>query len=175
VADTNAHRIRVVDLKTKAVRTLALKDVTPPKPAVADDRPSFPNPTRTILPERTVPGDGELTLQVELRLPAGSKLNPDAPMTYVVETLPGTKTAWSATQVLPEVRPTFTVSVPAGKVAEASGLRLSLQYYECSEGSRAICRVKSHIWEIPFRPGAAARERVMSLTNGPALARDEKK
>ena len=29
VADTNAHRIRVVDLKTKAVKTLELKGVPP--------------------------------------------------------------------------------------------------------------------------------------------------
>jgi hypothetical protein len=29
VADTNAHRIRAVDLKTKAVKTLELKDVLP--------------------------------------------------------------------------------------------------------------------------------------------------
>jgi hypothetical protein len=30
VADTNGHRIQVVDLKTKAVSTLALKGVEPP-------------------------------------------------------------------------------------------------------------------------------------------------
>jgi thiol-disulfide isomerase/thioredoxin len=33
VADTNAHRIRVVDLKTKTVSTLALQGVEAPKPA----------------------------------------------------------------------------------------------------------------------------------------------
>jgi hypothetical protein len=33
VADTNAHRIRVVDLKTKEVSTLELKGVEPPKQA----------------------------------------------------------------------------------------------------------------------------------------------
>jgi hypothetical protein len=32
VADTNAHRVRVVDIKTKAVRTLALQDVPPAEP-----------------------------------------------------------------------------------------------------------------------------------------------
>ncbi len=31
VADTNAHRVRVVDLKTKAVSTLELKGVEPPR------------------------------------------------------------------------------------------------------------------------------------------------
>ena len=33
VADTNAHRIRVVDLKSKAVSTLTLSGVDAPKPA----------------------------------------------------------------------------------------------------------------------------------------------
>ena len=32
MADTNAHRIRVVDLKTKAVSTLKLQGVTSPAP-----------------------------------------------------------------------------------------------------------------------------------------------
>ena len=32
VADTNAHRIRVVDLKTKAVTTLQLKNAPPVVP-----------------------------------------------------------------------------------------------------------------------------------------------
>jgi DNA-binding beta-propeller fold protein YncE len=35
VADTNSHRIRVVDLKTKAVSTLKLQGVEAPKPAAA--------------------------------------------------------------------------------------------------------------------------------------------
>ena len=34
VADTNAHRIRVVDIATKAVTTLQLKGVNPPRPSM---------------------------------------------------------------------------------------------------------------------------------------------
>jgi len=34
VADTNNHRIQVIDLKTKSVSTLALQGVEPPKKAV---------------------------------------------------------------------------------------------------------------------------------------------
>ena len=43
VADTNNHKIKVVDLKTEAVKTLALADLTPPR--LAARRPSFPNAT----------------------------------------------------------------------------------------------------------------------------------
>jgi hypothetical protein len=40
VADTNAHRIRVVDLKTKTVSTLKLQGVEAPK--VSDASPKRP-------------------------------------------------------------------------------------------------------------------------------------
>src|SRR5207253_2434171 len=76
VADTNAHRIRVVDLQTKEVTTLALQGVDPPKLSEEPDRPSLPNPVTALLPPAAVPGDGALTLQVELHLSPGLKLNP---------------------------------------------------------------------------------------------------
>ena len=41
VADTNNHKIRTVDLKTHAVKTLALEGLTPPR--LAPRPPSFPN------------------------------------------------------------------------------------------------------------------------------------
>ncbi|HEV3257854.1 MAG TPA: thioredoxin-like domain-containing protein [Gemmataceae bacterium] len=167
VADTNGHRIRVVDLKTRAVRTLALRGVAAPKPVLARRRPVFPNPVRTRLRPTTVPGDGELTLQIKLLVPRGSKLNPQAKMAYVVETLPGAKASWSEIKTVPEVKPAFSLTVPAGKLAGASGLRLSLVYYECGEGSAAICRIKSQIWEVPLAFDAKATSRVIQLSGAP--------
>ncbi len=163
VADTNAHRIRVVDLKTKAVTTLKLQGVEAPKPP-EPDRPSFPNPTKATLPAATVTANGDLTLAVELRLPAGWKLNPDAKPAYVVETLPGAMPAWSETKTLDEVKSKFDVKVPAGKVNGAGGLRLSLVYYECTEGKEGLCRIKSQIWDVPLKFDAAATNRVVQLT-----------
>jgi DNA-binding beta-propeller fold protein YncE len=165
VADTNAHRIRVVDLATKQVSTLALQGVDPPRPVEEDDRPVFPNPVTVTLPPATVPTDGELTLQVELKLPRGFKLNPLAKMKYLVETLPAGKTAWSETKTLGENKTAFNVVVPASKLAGASGLRLSLVYYECGEGSEGICRIKSRIWEQPFKAGAAPATRPITLSS----------
>src|SRR5262249_16611552 len=166
VADTNAHRIRVVDLRTKAVTTLALKGVEAPKPA-EDDRPYFPNPVRATLPAAAVPADGDLTLAVELRLPAGSKLNPEAKMTYVVEGFTGDRSVWSETRAVAEVKPSFQVTVPAARRGRADKLRLSLVYYECGEGNQSLCRIKSQIWDVPLKPDAMATSRVIQLTGPP--------
>jgi thiol-disulfide isomerase/thioredoxin len=174
VADTNNHRIRVIDLKTKAVSTLKLTGVEPPKLPAENDHVVFPNPQRTTLPTATVPADGELTLEVELRLPAGCKLNPEAAMTYRVETLPESKVEWSETKKLAEAAKSFKVTVPAAKVAGAKGLSLSVVYYECSQSGQGVCRIKSQIWELPLKFDAASTRRVIQMA-GPAVAKNGSK
>ncbi|MCS6849866.1 MAG: thioredoxin-like domain-containing protein [Gemmataceae bacterium] len=159
VADTNAHRIRVVDLKTKAVTTLPLRGVEPPKRAAEDERPIFPNPRRTTLAAATLPPHGDLALNVALRVARGFKLNPAAPMRCLIESLSSGKVTWSEARTLNDRSPPFVVSVPLAKLASSDLLRLSLVYYECSEGSEGVCRIKSHIWEVPlkFDPTSSVR------------------
>ncbi len=48
VADTNNHKIRVVDLKTNAVKTLAFEGLSPPR--LAPQAPTFPNATVVNVP-----------------------------------------------------------------------------------------------------------------------------
>ena len=95
-------------------------------------------------------------------------------MKYLLEALPGGKAPWSVKETVPEVKSSFTVPVPVAKLAGASGVRLSLIYYECGEGSEAICRIKSHIWELPLKFEATATERVIALSSSPGQ-KDEKK
>lgn len=167
VADTNAHRIRVVDLKTRAISTLALQGVEPPKPAAAPSKPFFPNPTRVRLKPATVPGEGDLTLRVDLRLPKGFKLNPTAKMTYLAEAVAEGKTVWSETKSLAEPKPAFDVTLSANQLAGTRMLRFSLVYFECGEASEAICRIKSRIWEVPLQFDPAAKDRVIPLPASP--------
>ena len=69
VADTNNHAIRVVETTTKAVRTLKLEGVTPPRPPRRP--PTFPNAVALQAPAAKVqPGDS-FELEVNLALPEG--------------------------------------------------------------------------------------------------------
>jgi hypothetical protein len=110
-----------------------------------------------------VPDQGELTLRIELQLGRGLKLNPEAQMSYLVETMPEAKTPWSETKTLPSASPSFSLTVPAAKLAGSKGLRFSLVYYECGATSEALCRVKSQIWDIPLKLSADATNRVIPL------------
>jgi thiol-disulfide isomerase/thioredoxin len=153
VADTNNHAIKVVDLKEKTVKSLALEGLKPPSPAPR--APSFPNAMALSVPTAKV-GPGEsITLDVTLPLDKGVKVNSGAPMPYLIET-PG-KTGLLSDQVPatggrvspPSSR--FTINIPLARpsaAGDAFELKLSLAAFVCNEGSN-VCMIKSYVWTIP--------------------------
>jgi thiol-disulfide isomerase/thioredoxin len=164
VADTNNHRIRVVDLATRKVSTLRLQGVEPPALADSKDRPSFPNATLATLPSSTVPADGDLTLAVELHLAPGFKLNPQSKLSYLVEPLGQAQSPWSEMGKLDEQKTEFPIKVPLARLSGAGGVKLSLVYYECGGSSQGVCRIKSHIWQIPLKVDGASTNRVIHVS-----------
>jgi hypothetical protein len=162
VADTNNHKVRVVDLKTTQVKSLELAGLAPPRPAVRP--PSFPN-ARTIQvpPVEARPGD-TLRLAIAIPLAKGLKLNEEFPMPYLVET-PGKRGVLSA-EVSPgggRVKPPaqeFPITLPLAKAAAAGDsldLRVSVSTFVCNEKS-SLCQIRSFIWDVPvkFGPGGTA-------------------
>jgi thiol-disulfide isomerase/thioredoxin len=150
VADTNNHAVRVVELNNgNKVRTLDLASV----PAAAPPRaaPAFPNArTVKVAPVKVKPGPA-FTLDVQLGLPEGYKINPDAPMPYVLEG--GETPAGSVTpRVVAEVAPpkeTFAVNVPLSgevKPGVVFTLKLSVSAFLCKA---TLCEIHSVVFEIP--------------------------
>jgi len=159
VADTNNHSIRVIDLKTRAVRTLKLSGVEPPAPPAAE-KPTFANASVSNVAETAIPRDGELTLAVKLVPPEGFKLNDLAPCRYLVESDKG----YQQTGATPAGGDELAIKVPAEKLAESGKLKLSLTYLVCKEGGEGVCQPRSHIWDIAVKPGADAKARTINLT-----------
>jgi len=153
VADTNNNKIRVVDLKTHAVKTLALEGLSAPK--LAPQPPSFPNAkTIDVAAAKASPGS-MIALAVSIALPKGYKLNEEVPLTYLVQT--PEKSGVLSSEVLPEgqkIKPPvskFSINVPLAKPAAAGekiDLRLSLQTFVCSDTSN-LCAIKSYVWNVP--------------------------
>jgi thiol-disulfide isomerase/thioredoxin len=159
VADTNNHKIRAVDLKTRAVRTIELTGFSPPRPA--PHRPSFPNATVVNVPAaEAAPGDS-LALKVSLELADGLKINQEkeSRMVYLVET-PG-KTGVLSDKVRPDgerIAPSdsFTIDVPLARPAAAGetiDLRVSVLALVCREAS-SVCYIKSTVWNVPVKVSA---------------------
>jgi thiol-disulfide isomerase/thioredoxin len=168
VADTNNHKIRVVDLKSHAVTTMALDDLAPPR--LAPKPPSFPNAkTFTVTAAQALAGKS-IEITVTVPLAKGLKLNEEAPATYLVET-PGASGILSAevpregTKVKPQV-PKLNISVPLAKAAtegEKIELKISLMTLVCNEKSN-LCQIKSYIWDVPITFVASGAPERLSLS-----------
>jgi thiol-disulfide isomerase/thioredoxin/DNA-binding beta-propeller fold protein YncE len=168
VADTNNHKIRTVDLKTHAVKTLALEGLTAPHLSLPP--PSFPNKRVIDVAATDVPAGQSVDLDVNIGLPKGYKLNEEVPLVYLVE-VPDTSGTLGA-EVLPEGQkikppvPKFTIKVPLAKPAAAGdklNLRVSLQTFVCSETS-SLCAIKSYVWNIPIRFQSTEGEGAIKLS-----------
>jgi thiol-disulfide isomerase/thioredoxin len=169
VADTNNHKIKVVDLKTKAVTVLSLDDLSPPR--LAPRRPSFPNATTLSVPAVEVVPANSITLAVSIPLAKGFKFNEESPLLYLVET-PDKEGILS-----PEVSPAgeklsppkteFKITVPLAKLPDAGekiDLKISLKTFVCSEPS-SLCRIRSLIWKVPITFSASGSADPISLTD----------
>ena len=98
IADTNNHLIRTIDLaESDRVATFEIRGLTPPKPAAET---GAANPSREVRvdPVSLKPEDGLVWLKGVLKLPAGYKINPIAPMRYKLSASPetGVVDTWSA-------------------------------------------------------------------------------
>jgi thiol-disulfide isomerase/thioredoxin len=153
VADTNNHKIKVVDLKSKHARTLELAGLKPPAPAARP--PSFPNARALAVAAAKIGPSGSITLDVTLPLDRGVKVNAEAPMPYLIET-PG-KTGVLAPEVpitggkVSPPGPSLRINVPLARPAspgDSFDLKLSLAAFVCNEGSN-VCMIKSYVWTIP--------------------------
>jgi thiol-disulfide isomerase/thioredoxin len=153
VADTNNHAIRVVDLKTKETKTLPIKGLQPPASTYVSTANAEVAPNAEeikLAPQKLRAGDAVLLINVEL--PAGYHLNPDAPQRYKVsveqrsETLSiDPKNSTRSAKGLP-----LPIRVPLGVGrAGATELRASFTFVYCREDNTGTCRIRTLVWRAP--------------------------
>lgn len=176
VADTNNHLIRTIDLKAKnGVATLEIKGLAPPAKAGPKSaaKPSFAGATQVAVESATLkPVDGKIELQAELKLPAGYKINTQAPMRYYVEpvakTGPVDRAALEKLSPIAKPSATFSVSLPVSSDEGEDLVKVSLNYYFCEEGDRGLCRSGSVSWTVPVKlagDGAASAKLEHTVKN----------
>ena len=163
VADTDNHAIRTIELDSHKVATLEIKDLQPPESRKAPTKPSFPGAAEVDLATaRVKPIDGKLRLQVMLELPEGYKINPLAPLRYLVETGDGpgplSREALGKLMDADSKSATFDINLPAELSNGTEKLKISLAYYYCQTGGEGLCKAGSVIWKLPITlaPDAAS-------------------
>jgi hypothetical protein len=169
VADTNNHLIRVIDLKDHHVSTLTIDGLAPPgeeKPAAA--KRSFAGASQVKLQPVTLsPQDGKINLEVELTLPLGWKMNPDAPLKYLVEPAaangPLDRQSLGKLQEVSKPAARFSIPVPVTAASGEDTVKVSVAYYYCQEGNAGLCKAGSVTWTAPLRLASSAKGHQASL------------
>ena len=159
VADTNNHLIRIVDLKTRRTETLQIKGLDKLRPRKAKQ---FAGETIELPAQSIEPGDATLTVQLEL--PAGYKLNAQAPtaLTIAASTGQAVNLTGGAEQVFSN--PRFPVSFPV-KVSEGEGvLRADFVVYYCEAVKESLCFFKEARVSIPVKVVKGSGNHTLSAT-----------
>src|SRR3990167_6069309 len=137
VADTNNHAIRVVDMKTKEVSTLQIKGL---KTEVSKDmsQSAIPSFARSIeLPLKTLKADSEIQLTLNIQLPKGYHLNPNAPLIYRIDAGSGIQVEQPNLELRLE-KPELPIKIPFKTTPEvqSTDLKVSISFYYCREGNQ---------------------------------------
>jgi hypothetical protein len=174
VADTNNHVIRTVDPTNGKTGTLQITGLAPPSPPKTAKKPSFAGATQVELEPSVVRAvDGRVTLTVQLKLPDGWKINPLAPMAYLLEAV-GESGAGDRAQLRGELTrlatpaDRFDIAVPIATNGDAV-VRVSLNYYYCQDEGAGLCKAGSVVWTVPLKiaPDAEATAIPLRLTVQP--------
>uniref|UniRef100_A0A7C2NW11 Redoxin domain-containing protein n=1 Tax=Schlesneria paludicola TaxID=360056 RepID=A0A7C2NW11_9PLAN len=171
VADTNNHRVCVVDLGTRKMQVLAIDGLTPPQSGSSTGPEGTTTAAIDVPPQQIAPG-AALEFAVDLALPDGYKLNPQASVTYRVTAPKGqTVIAADAVNARDEAETDGTtarfrlpLASPSGKVA----LQVSVWYTYCRDGQSGLCKLGAATWNVPVEIAATATASAIRLATPPA-------
>lgn len=152
VADTNNHAIRVVDLKTKTTRTLSIKGLRPPDLATSATLEIAPNSEEIKLPAQKLRANDAAVL-IDVELPVGYHLNPDAPQHYKVSVEQGAESLTIDPQNAARSGKamSFPIRIPVRVSGSGSAaVRTSLTFVYCREDNTGTCRIKTLVWNAPI-------------------------
>ena len=156
VADTNNHAIRVVDLKTKETKTLQLSGLQPPTVnQSATNGDVAPNAEEIELPAQKIRA-GESAAIINIDLPAGYHLNPNAPQRYSLSIGSGGESLGTGPVNINKSGKglALPIRVPFGVGDKTAGgnysLRASFTFVYCREDNTGVCRIKTVRWHGPL-------------------------
>ena len=151
IADTNNHAVRVIPLTGNApIRTLELKRLRPPETSAHETTPPSATAKQVAFESIAIqPAGDDLKVAIELALPPGYKLNPDAPLRYFVQTTgdafvePAALRKWT-TVAKPETK--FDIDLPLRAKSGGDKLTISLAFYYCRSGAEGLCKAGEVTW-----------------------------
>ena len=149
VADTNNHKIKVIDLDTKQTSVLTLKGLPtalPAEPERTPEKVDMEADTIQVPPTVLAPGRGEVVLNIEL--PEGHKLNDLSPQRVQLRVEGSGATIGNA--IVSGKNVTLPLRVPLNVGANGKGsVVVSASIFYCTD-ALGVCKVGSLRFRAPF-------------------------
>jgi hypothetical protein len=164
VADTNNHAIRVVDMKTKEVSTLQIKGL---KMEISENisQSAIPPFARSVeLPLKTLKIGSNIQLTLNINLPHGYHLNPDAPLICRIDAGEGIYFERGNQDIKIE-KPVLPVRfiLKSGSELKETDLKVSAIFYYCREDNQGACYIDAVEWRQPIKIDKDAGDTAVSL------------
>ena len=170
VADTNNHAIRVIDLKTKQASTLRINGLTPPAQNMqaleTADGPNAEGDSKSAAQEIRAGTDG--FLQIDVQLPQGYHLNPQAPQRYKVSVDGGGVgiRRKNASRTSKDLKLPLRIPLTSAPTPGTANVRAQVTLFYCREDNTGTCRIKTLIWQVPINVVANAASKVEVKVQG---------
>ena len=166
IADTNNHRIVVMDLNTKQSRVFEVAGLTPPTPpkpvASADTSDAIDTEAKSF-----APGE-KLAVRIALAIPDGYKLNDLAPVTWEIFTdgaqpiFPMATLSQRDEAVVADGHATFDMPMTGESGTATMYIRVGYGY--CGTEENALCRLATATWRVPVMIAADAAADILNLS-----------
>lgn len=145
VTDTNNNLLRVIDMATKEVKTVKLKN---PEKLMANIKKDVKKKIQSSVKlEPVMLKTGDINLKFSFKLPAGYHINPDA-MPQVSVTSDGKLTNTLEKEINTK-EPVFEIPV---RINDGDGnLNIELLIYYCDTENEGICKFKDLFFELPVK------------------------
>ncbi|WP_010583918.1 thioredoxin-like domain-containing protein [Schlesneria paludicola] len=175
VADTNNHRIVLIDLATKNASELAIEGLTAPSPTADEPEPqavTLASTKATDVERQVLVAANGIPFQIDFELPEGFKLNELLPVSYRLKADGSQKLVAKAQLGVKHEGKSSGVSanftVPTTMTNGEAKLTLAVTYGYCRDGEGGVCKIATKTWSIPVVLQDGAKQDVIKLTAKPA-------
>ena len=171
IADTNNHRIVVVNLADKQASELTIEGLAPPAPVKADDQDG-PGIREVAVESQKLGADAEIEFKVEFQLPADFKLNPLMPVKYRVAVEGDASLVPADFQNVRQEAsidegPAASFKIPVTKKGGRATFLVTVTYGYCRDGKGGLCKVDSLRFKVPVELVTGEDVKAISLTASP--------
>src|SRR5205814_2919504 len=164
--DTNNHAIRVAELATGAVTTLALRGLAAPVAVAGFSDTNFGDEeVMQVAPQKVKAGTAGKIL-INLQFPEGYHLNPLAPLNYSVSVSGAGILIAESDRMGQAIAPSLPLAIPFRATAGTHQITadIDMTFYYCREDNSGVCVIQSVRWQVPLHidPAASENEAIIS-------------